>query len=172
MAQWASAYAENALGLTKTMGDILGPCLFAVAMGICRSFYGKRGDHIDLTKFMFGSGVLCLACYILASFSRNPVLSLVGCVICGFSVAIMWPGTIRLCSGRMPTGGTAMFALLAMAGDLGGSIGPGMVGWVAQQAGDRLQVGMRIGCAFPVILIIALVLLGRAGKRPTAGTGR
>ena len=166
MSQWASAFAESALGLSKTMGDLLGPCLFAVSMGICRTFYGKYGPKMNLTRFMLASGVLCLCCYLLASFSANPVFGLVGCVVCGFSVGIMWPGTISLCSRRLPAGGTAMFALLAMAGDLGGSIGPGLVGYVAQQAGDQLRLGLRVGCVFPIVLIVALLMMNRvrAGK--------
>lgn len=127
MAQWASAFAESALGLSKAMGDIAGPCLFAVTMGISRSLYGKYGDRLDLIKFMIGSGVLCIICYLVDSLSDIPMLGLAGCIICGFSVGIMWPGTISICSGKMPSGGTAMFALLAMAGDLGDAIGPGMV---------------------------------------------
>ena len=162
MSQWASAYAENALHLSKTIGDLLGPCLFAVAMGICRTFYGKFGPRLNLHRFMLGSGVLCLLCYVLASMSGNPVLGLVGCVVCGCSVGIMWPGTISLCTVKLPKGGTAMFALLAMAGDLGGSIGPGIVGRIAQDAGDQLQVGLRVGCVFPIVLIIALILMKRA----------
>lgn len=165
MAQWASAFAENALGLSKTMGDLLGPCLFAVAMGICRTFYGKYGPKIDLTRFMFASAALCLVCYLLASFSGIAVLGLVGCILCGFSVGIMWPGTISISSAAIPTGGTAMFALLAMAGDLGGAIGPWMVGSAAQAAGDQLRVGMRLGCIFPVVLIIALFLMTRVSRK-------
>lgn len=163
MSQWASAYAENALGLSKSVGDLLGPCLFAVSMGICRSFYGKYGARMNLRVFMYASGTLCVVCYLLASFSGNAMLGLVGCILCGFSVAIMWPGTISLCSSAMPTGGTAMFALLAMAGDLGGSIGPGIVGRIAQDAGDKLQVGLRAGIVFPVVLILALFLMKRVG---------
>lgn len=165
MAQWASAFAENALGLTKTVGDLAGPCLFAVAMGICRVFYGQFGTRVRLEPFMLGSGVLCLCCYLLASFSENPVFGLIGCIVCGFSVGIMWPGTISLCSGKMPTGGTAMFALLAMAGDLGGAFGPGIVGYTAQAAGDRLQYGMRMGCIFPVVLIAALLMMNRMTRK-------
>lgn len=97
-------------------------------MGICRSFYGKYGEKIDLSKFMIASGTLCLICYLLAALAPNPLLNLIGCVVCGFSVGIMWPGTISITSGKIPLGGTAMFALLAMAGDLGGSIGPYIVG--------------------------------------------
>lgn len=159
MAQWASAYAESALHLTKSVGDIAGPCLFAVAMGICRTFYGKYGDKIDLIKFMIGSGSLCLICYLVASLSSLPMVGLIGCIVCGFSVAIMWPGTISITSRKFPMGGTAMFALLAMAGDLGGSIGPGIVGFVTQNAGDNLQAGLLVGSIFPIILMLSAFLM-------------
>lgn len=165
MAQWASAYAENALGLSKTLGDLTGPCLFAVTMGISRVFYGKYGERMNLTVYMMCSAGLCLACYLLASFTGNPVLGLLGCILCGFSVGIMWPGTISLSSQRMPAGGTAMFALLAMAGDLGGSLGPSLVGYAAQQQGDSLMAGMRVGCIFPVVLILGLMLMKRMNKQ-------
>lgn len=164
MSQWASAYAESALKLSKSAGDLLGPCMFAVTMGICRSFYGKYGMKLNLKKFMLGSGILCLGCYIAAALSGNPVIGLAGCVICGFSVGIMWPGTISICSQNIPAGGTAMFALLAMAGDLGGAFGPGLVGGIAQSAGDDLQKGMLAGSVFPLILIVSLLLL----KKPKA----
>ena len=162
MAQWASAYAEAALGLSKTFGDLLGPCLFAVTMGISRVIYGKYGDKIKLTSFMIGSGALCVACYLMASISSNPVMGLIGCIFCGFSVGIMWPGTISISSKTFPTGGTAMFALLAMAGDLGGSIGPAIVGRVTQFAGDNIRVGMRVGLIFPTVLILMLLIISKA----------
>lgn len=164
MAQWASAYAESALHLTKSVGDILGPCLFAVSMGICRTFYGKYGDKIDLVKFMIASGVLCVGCYLLAALSSQPILGLIGCIVCGFSVAIMWPGTISISSKMMPLGGTAMFALLAMAGDLGGAIGPGIVGIVTQASGDNLKIGMLIGGVFPIVLVLAAVCISKMKK--------
>lgn len=159
MSQWASAFAESALGFSKTLGDLIGPCLFAVTMGICRVFYGKYGDKIDLKKFMTGSGILCLACYLLTSLCANPYLSLIGCVLCGFSVGIMWPGTISISSRTFPLGGTAMFALLAMAGDLGGSLGPMIVGRVSQAMGDNIQMGMGVGCIFPLVLVVALFFM-------------
>lgn len=162
MAQWASAYAEAALGLSKTIGDLLGPCLFAVTMGISRVIYGKYGDKIKLTSFMIGSGALCVACYLMASISSNPVMGLIGCIFCGFSVGIMWPGTISISSKTFPAGGTAMFALLAMAGDLGGSIGPAIVGRVTQFAGDNIRVGMRVGLIFPTVLILMLLIISKA----------
>lgn len=159
MAQWASAYAESAIGLSKTMGDLTGPCLFAAAMGISRVLYGKYGEGIALTGFMLGSGLLCLVCYLTASLSGNPVMGLVGCIVCGFSVGILWPGTISISSGRMPYGGTAMFALLAMAGDLGGAFGPSLAGAVSQRFGNNLQKGMLAGSVFPLVLVVCVLLL-------------
>ena len=157
MAQWASAFAESALGLSKSMGDIAGPCMFAVTMGISRSLYGKYGEKLDLMKFMIGSGALCLACYITASLSEIPLLGLVGCIVCGFSVGIMWPGTISICSAKIPLGGTAMFALLAMAGDMGGALGPAIIGNISQNAGDNIQKGLFAGCVFPAVLVISIL---------------
>ena len=157
MAQWASAFVESALGLSKTIGDLAGPCLFAVTMGISRVIYGKYGDRIELTGYMLGSGALCLACYVLAALSHNSVLSLAGCILCGFSVGIMWPGTISILSKRLPGGGTAMFALLAMAGDLGGAFGPGIVGFATQLKNDDLKIGMLTACVFPIVLIAVII---------------
>ena len=164
MAQWASAFTEAALGFSKTVGDLVGPCLFAVTMGISRVIYGKYGAKMNLIWFMIGSGVLCLCCYLLASLSASPVLGLTGCIFCGFSVGIMWPGTISITSPRIPQGGTALFALLAMAGDLGGAFGPSLVGTVTQQAGDNLRIGTLVGSVFPIILIVVLLLLNRQTK--------
>ena len=168
MAQWASAYTEAALGFSKTLGDLAGPCLFAVSMGISRVIYGKVGAKMNLTRFMIGSGILCLCCYLLASLSSNPVLGLIGCVLCGFSVGIMWPGTISITSPRLPQGGTALFALLAMAGDLGGAFGPSLVGAVTQNTGDNLQLGMLVGSIFPLVLIVSLMLFSRSALKQGA----
>lgn len=159
MAQWASAYAETALGLSKAVGDLAGPCMFAITMGISRTIYGKYGDRMNLMKFMMGSGLLCLLCYLAASLSGGSLVGLTGCILCGFSVGIMWPGTISICSKRIPAGGTAMFALLAMAGDLGGAFGPGLVGSITQLTNDNLQMGMLAGCLFPLVLIVSLFIL-------------
>ena len=158
MAQWASAYAESALGFSKAAGDIAGPCMFAVTMGISRVLFGKSGDKINLNRFMIGSGILCFVCYLSASFSNNSVIGLIGCIVCGFSVGIMWPGTISISSKAFSTGGTAMFALLAMAGDLGGSIGPAVVGRVADLFGGSIQLGMRVGLLFPMTLCFMMLL--------------
>lgn len=159
MAQWASAYAEAALGLSKTISDLAGPCMFAIIMGISRVFYGKYGEKIDLLKFMLGSGCLCIICYLMSSLSSNPMFGLIGCILCGASVGIMWPGTISVSSKRFPAGGTAMFALLAMAGDLGGTLGPGIVGNVTQRTGDNLQMGILVSTIFPVVLVISVIIM-------------
>ena len=164
MAQWASAYAESALNIPKSLGDIVGPCLFAVAMGISRLFYGKYGEKVDLIKFMTGSGVLCLVCYLLAGLGANPIAGLAGCIICGFSVGIMWPGTISITSVRIKAGGTALFALLAMAGDMGGALGPAVVGNISQNAGDNIQKGMFAGCVFPLVLIISVLFVKKLSR--------
>lgn len=164
MAQWASAYAEAALGLSKTMGDLAGPCMFAVTMGISRVIFGKKGDKMDLIQFMTGSGVLCLCCYLLASVSDSPLLGLIGCVLCGFSVGIMWPGAISICSRHLPHGGTAMFAFLATAGDLGGAFGPALVGNITQHADNDLKTGMLAGCVFPLVLVLSLIMLRNCRK--------
>ena len=153
MAQWASAFVESALGFSKGMGDLIGPCMFAVTMGLSRLLYGKFGHKINLVNFMLGSGVLCLACYLLAALSSDPIIGLFGCVVCGFSVGIMWPGSISISSSRMPLGGTALFALLAMGGDLGGSIGPVMIGLITGNAEDNMKSGMLAATVFPIILI-------------------
>ncbi len=161
MAQWASAFAESALHVSKTVGDLTGPCGFAVFMGISRVLYGKFGEKVDLSKFMAASGLLCVACYLLAGLSSNPVLGLIGCTLCGFSVGIMWPGSISIASSILPAGGTAMFALLALAGDLGGSLGPAIVGTISQRAGENLQPGILAGIGFPAILVITVLCLRR-----------
>ena len=161
MSQWASAYVESALGIPKRIGDIAGPCLFSAAMGISRLFYGKYGEKIDLKKFMVFSGILCLICYLLTSLGTSPVLGLIGCILCGFSVGIMWPGTISITSVKIPLGGTSMFALLAMAGDMGGSIGPYIIGYVTQTANNNLKAGMLAACIFPIVLVISICILSR-----------
>lgn len=156
MAQWASAYTESAIGFSKAAGDLAGPCLFAAAMGISRMLYGKFGHRMNLMQFMYCSGALCLICYLLAALSRLPFVGLTGCILCGFSVGILWPGTISISSARLPRGGTAMFALLAMAGDLGGALGPWLVGTVSELTGNSLQKGLLAGSVFPLCLILSL----------------
>ena len=164
MAQWASAFVESALHVSKAVGDLAGPCGFAIWMGLSRILYGKFGDKIDLTVFMIISGAICFAGYLLAATANIPVMGLIGCMACGFSVGIMWPGSISITSKAIPTGGTAMFALLALAGDVGGTVGPAVVGNVSQIAGDHLQAGLLAGIGFPLILIICVVLARRSKK--------
>nr|MCR5496151.1 MFS transporter [Treponema sp.] len=159
MAQWASAFTESALGFSKNIGDLAGPCMFAVTMGLSRAFFGKFGPKISLMHFMIFSGLLCLASYLLASLSILPILGLLGCIICGFSVGIMWPGTISICSPRIPKGGTALFAMLAMSGDLGGAAGPAIVGNISQIFGNNLKAGLLAGSIFPVVLILMILVI-------------
>ena len=159
VSQWASAFAELGLGVSKTSGDLLGPCLFAVLMGISRVFYAKYSQKMDLEKFMLGSTVLCVMSYICIAFSPVNILSLIGCGICGFSVGIMWPGTFSLASKKCAGGGTAMFALLALAGDLGCSGGPTLVGFVSKQFSNNLKAGIISAVIFPIVLLIGLLVL-------------
>lgn len=159
MAQWASAFTESALGFSKNIGDLAGPCMFAVTMGLSRAFFGKFGPKISLMRFMIFSGLLCVVSYLLASLSSLPILGLLGCIICGFSVGIMWPGTISICSPRIPKGGTALFAMLAMSGDLGGAVGPALVGNISQIFCNNLKAGLLAGSIFPVVLILMILLI-------------
>ena len=164
MAQWASAFTESALGVSKTIGDLAGPCLFAVFMGISRILYGKMSGKLNLAKTMLLSGLLCVACYLLASLSPLPVLGLIGCALCGFSVGILWPGTISLSSQGCPKGGTAMFAFLALAGDFGGTVSPAVVGSISELAGGNLKTGLLVATVFPVLLVTGLIVLNRSMK--------
>ncbi|NCB93308.1 MAG: MFS transporter [Clostridia bacterium] len=155
MSQWASAFAESSLHISKTAGDLAGPCSFAVMMGLSRAFYGKFGETIDLKKFMNISSILCVASYLLASLSAVPVLGLVGCALCGLSVGIMWPGTFSTAAKSLKRGGTAMFALLALAGDLGCGSGPAIVGFASEAFGENLRKGLLVAIIFPFILLVS-----------------
>ena len=157
MAQWASAFTESAMGVSKTVGDLAGPCLFAVFMGISRILYGKMSEKLNLTKTMLACGVLCVICYLTASLSSMPIIGLAGCALCGVSVGIMWPGTISISSQKCPRGGTAMFAFLALAGDLGATVSPAMVGSISNMFGGNLKTGLFVATAFPLILILGPV---------------
>lgn len=159
VSQWASTFAEKGLGVTKAVGDLAGPMSFAILMGSSRAFYGKFGDKINLDRFMIGSSVLCVISYLLISLSPSAVISLIGCSLCGLSVGIMWPGTFSKATVAMRNGGTAMFALLALAGDLGCSGGPTLVGFVTNQASGDLKKGILAGIVFPILLILACVML-------------
>ena len=168
VSQWASTFAEKGLGVGKTLGDLMGPMFFALLMGCARAFYGKYGEKVELDRFMTGSALLCVVSYLCISLVPVPWIGLLGCGLCGLSVGIMWPGTFSKATASIKRGGTAMFALLAMAGDLGGAFGPGLVGGITQSAGDNLQRGMLAGCLFPSILVLSLLLLKslRGDKTP------
>ncbi len=158
VSQWASAYAESGLKVSKTVGDLAGPLLFAVTMGSARLFYGKFGEKIDLKKFMWMSGLLCLCSYLIIGLSTLPILGFLGCALCGLSVGILWPGTFSLGTKVIPKGGTAMFALFALAGDVGCSCGPTFVGTMAERFGGQLNLGILAGIVFPILLLVGLNL--------------
>jgi len=164
VSQWASTFAEQGLGVSKTIGDLAGPMSFAILMGSARAFYGKFGDRIDLDKFMQASSLLCIASYLCISLSPSPLFSLIGCSLCGLSVGIMWPGTFSKASAALRNGGTAMFALLALAGDVGCSGGPTLVGFVTDLASDDLKKGILAGIIFPILLIVGIVSLKKAKR--------
>ncbi|MCH5183881.1 MAG: MFS transporter [Oscillospiraceae bacterium] len=161
MAQWASAFTESAMGVSKTVGDLAGPCLFAAFMGISRIVYGKMSERLDLIKTMAICGVLCVICYLTASLASLPIIGLAGCALCGISVGIMWPGSISISSRKCPKGGTAMFAFLALAGDFGATVSPAMVGGISNMAGGNLKTGLLAATAFPLILVLGLIVLNR-----------
>lgn len=165
MSQWASAFAQSGLGVSKAMGDLAGPCAFAVLMGTSRALYGKYSDRMPLRAVMTASAVLCIACYATAAMSGNALLALAGCALCGFSVGIFWPGTFSTAVPALPGGGTAMFALLALAGDLGCTTGPTVVGLAAGAAGGRLAAGLGVGMIFPVLMLLCILLLPVFQKR-------
>lgn len=164
VSQWASTFAELGLGVSKTVGDLTGPMLFAILMGTSRAFYGKFGDRIRLERFMVYSALLCVGSYILISFSPSPLLGLIGCGICGLSVGIMWPGTFSMAAAGIKNGGTLMFALFALAGDVGCSFGPTLVGMVSSVLEDNLNKGILVGIIFPILLLVG-VLLNHLEKR-------
>lgn len=157
VSQWASVFAEKGLGVSKTVGDLAGPMAFAVLMGSARAFYGKFGERMDLDKFMAGSGILCMASYLCISLAPYPFVSLVGCAVCGLSVGIMWPGSFSKASAAIRSGGTAMFALLALAGDVGCSGGPALVGVISSACSDDLKKGILAAIVFPVLLVAGIL---------------
>ena len=153
VSQWASLFAEKGLGISKTAGDLAGPMAFAFLMGASRAFYGKYGEKINLDRFMAVSSVLCILSYLCLVFMPVPVLSLAGCALCGLSVGIMWPGTFSRASKALPAGGTALFALLALGGDIGCSGGPTLVGMVSGMCKGNLKAGILAALIFPVLLL-------------------
>ncbi len=159
MTQWASAFTESALGVSKTVGDLAGPCMFAAFMGVARVFYGKKSEQMDLSKMMLICGTLCVVCYLAAALSPISVIGLIGCALCGLAVGIMWPGTLCISSQKCPKGGTAMFAFLALAGDLGAAVGPATVGAIADAVGGDLKLGLLVAAVFPALLTLGVILL-------------
>lgn len=164
VSQWASTFAEKGLGVSKTVGDLAGLLSFAVFMGSSRALYGKFGERINLDKFMAGSSLLCIAAYLCISLVPNPVLGLAGCALCGLSVGIMWPGTFSKAAAALPKGGTALFALMALAGDLGCSGGPTVVGMVSSLFGENLKKGILAAALFPVLLLAGIALCKKYAK--------
>ncbi len=164
MAQWASAFAELALEnaaispvTAKLLGDMSGPCVFALTMAVARMLYPKVSEKYELRRIMILSSLLCGICYITAALSENAFISLAGCGICGFSVGVMWPGTLDLAAGSCTFVGTALFAMLSLAGDVGCTAGPALVGFCADALGGELRIGLLFGAMFPVLLALALV---------------
>ena len=162
VSQWASTFAESGLGVSKAVGDLAGPMFFAIMMGSARAFYGKYGDRIDLDRFMLGSCMLCVVSYLCISLVPSAVIGLLACGLCGLSVGIMWPGTFSKASASLTRGGTAMFALLALAGDVGCSGGPTVVGMVSGALGDNLKLGILAGIVFPVLLFTGILMCRRS----------
>ncbi len=165
MSQWASAFAEAGLNVSKTMGDLLGPCMFAITMGSARVIYSRVADRLPVAPAMTICGALCIVSYLLAGLSASPAMGLIGCALCGFSVGVMWPGAFSTGVKALPAGGTALFAMMALAGDLGCSSGPTLVGLVSGAAGDELRAGFLAALVFPVALIAAVNLVRRRMAR-------
>ncbi len=158
VSQWASTFAEQGLGVSKTIGDLAGPMSFAALMGLSRLLYGKFGDKLDLDKFMRMSCLLCIAAYLCISLVPLPAVGLVGCAVCGFSVGIMWPGSFSKASAAVKGGGTALFAMLALAGDVGCSGGPTLAGFISGCFNGELRAGILAAIVFPVLLLIGIQL--------------
>ncbi|MCD8020567.1 MAG: MFS transporter, partial [Clostridiales bacterium] len=164
VSQWASTLAEKSLGVSKTVGDLAGPMAFAILMGTSRALYGKFGQKMDLDRFMSASCVLCVAAYLLIALVPNPMINLMGCAICGFSVGIMWPGSFSKAAASLPLGGTLMFAFLALGGDVGCAGGPTFAGLIASAFGENLQMGILFAIVFPMGLFVLLHFVKAAGK--------
>lgn len=161
VSQWVSAFAEKGLGVSKTLGDLCGTMMFAAAMGASRAYYGKFGENIKIDNFMIISSALCVVSYLMIALFPSAVVSLLGCALCGLSVGIMWPGTYSRASATIPGGGTAMFAMLALAGDIGCTSGPTLVGYVSGIAGDNLKLGIFCAVVFPIGILAALLATKR-----------
>ena len=165
MSQWASAFAESSLGVSKVMGDILGPCIFASMMALSRVLYSKLADRINLAKYLLACGFLTVACFLTAALSPVKIMALLACGFCGFTVGIMWPGTVSLTAKTYPMGGAAMFGVMALAGDIGCTSGPTLVGFVASAFGGELRMGLLISSIFPILLVVGTILLMKRVKK-------
>lgn len=157
MAQWASLFAEKGLGISKALGDLFGPCLFAAMMGIARTLYGIKGQKIDIRKTLAVCCFACILSFAITALVPIPAISLLGCSLCGLAVSLMWPGMLSLTAAGYPAGGTAMFAMLALGGDLGCSVGPWLTGIVADSSG--LNIGLLTGMIFPAVMLVGLFIL-------------
>ncbi len=158
VSQWASALAEKNLNVSKTVGDLTGPCIFALLMGLVRAFYGKFSDKLKIENALLLSGIIGVIGYLMISLSANPVISLSGCALTGIASALLWPETLTLSAKSIYGGGTAMFALLALGGDLGCSIGPGIAGCFSEIFGQNLQIGVLSGIIFPIGIIVGAII--------------
>ena len=167
VSQWASTLMEMGFGISKTIGDLAGPMTFAICMGSARAFYGKYGERIQLERFMVGSCLLCIVSYLGISLVPIPVVSLIACALCGLSVGIMWPGTFSKASVVLKKGGTAMFAMLALGGDVGCSVGPSVVGFVSGLLNDNLKKGILAGVVFPILLLLGILSCQRMNDKFT-----
>ena len=156
MSQWASAFAESALGVSKTVGDLAGPGAFALMMGTSRAIYGKWSEKLPLKKTIAGCAVLCICAYLIASFAPHPVFGLIGCALCGFSVGIFWTGTFSIAAWSIPAGGTAMYAFMALAGDVGCSLGPTLVGFTANAIGGDIKKALPAAMIFPILILFGM----------------
>ena len=165
VSQWASTFAEKGLGVSKAVGDLAGPTVFALLMATSRLLYGKFGAKIDLNKAMMASALLCVVSYLLIGLTNSPVLGLVGVGLCGLAVGIFWPGTFSTAAASLRGGGTAMFALMALAGDLGCSGGPTLAGAIAGAFGDNLRLGILCAVAFPALMILGILLIRRTDAK-------
>ncbi len=161
VSQWTSTFAEQALKVNKTVGDLAGPMTFAVLMGISRVYYGKYGSKINLDRFMMYSSILCIISYLSIAFIPHPILGFIGCGLCGLSVGILWPGTLSKAAASIKNGGTTMFALLALAGDLGCTTGPTLAGIISGRFQDNLRIGILSAIIFPLLLLLGLIICKR-----------
>ena len=166
MSQWASAFAEAGLKVEKWIGDLLGPCLFAVCMGCARIFYATHSDKIGLKKGILISSGICVVSYLVAILSPIPIISLIGCAMCGVGSGMLWPGTYSIATNRMPKGGVPMFGLLALAGDMGCLSGPYLTGMISTAFDGNLKMGFLFSLIFPITLMIMVVILMKCFKKP------